>query len=182
MKRIRTNRGWFQGLLIGLVVLGLTGNAFAALSYVDIIDFKADGYINGMNSEKVEKNVNTYLNIGSTNPIDVGFILDGSIIDNKIKPLTSGTWESVKAVNYIAIHAGGGHSISLFEVEEEDGLFSGIWSTPTYVDEKGKTKNHDLSNLYLFEKASAVPVPAAIWLLGSGIVGLVMVKKRKDQI
>ena len=59
-------------------------------------------------------------------------------------------------------------------------LFAGI-SLGKWVDDSGDQGVPDSSDPVVgyFVECEAVPIPGAIWLLGSGLLGLVVAKRRK---
>lgn len=64
-------------------------------------------------------------------------------------------------------------SLNLACLQAAQSVFSGTWSTPG-----GKELSH-LS----FYNSGVVPVPAAVWLFGSGLLGLVAVaRRRRDNV
>ena len=74
----------------------------------------------------------------------------------------------VDSVMDIASEYGVGLNLACLQAAQS--VFSGTWSTPG-----GKELSH-LS----FYNSGVVPVPAAVWLFGSGLIGLIAVARRKQ--
>jgi hypothetical protein len=90
----------------------------------------------------------------------------------------SGTWTFNPGTTgdvgaFVAIHAGNGQNDELFKIDLP-GL-SGTWGT---------LNGHDLSNFDLFGTPAvtgAVPEPASLALLGTSLLGLAFIRRRKSQ-
>ena len=106
---------------------------------------------------------------------------------------TAGSWDYSGAgtVDYLAMRFNGWTAI--FEVT--DGDATGLWDTAAFGDAymnavetcsgsgRGQSCNttyeaYDMSHITAYS-VSAVPVPAAVWLFGSGLIGLVGMARRK---
>lgn len=90
-----------------------------------------------------------------------------------------GTWTAPAGVNvdYISIKAGTGFIV--YDVHSKTYLASGTnwWSTSGLVNNGGKQPN--LSHISFWSKTQTpVPAPTALWLLGTGLAGLVGVRRK----
>jgi hypothetical protein len=86
--------------------------------------------------------------------------------------VNSGTWSSIYAIDYIAVKAG-----NYFVIYDADGLKEGNWSTiDLLVGQGGQQPN--LSHIEFFSSTKPVPIPAAAWLLGTGLAGLVGIRRK----
>ena len=102
---------------------------------------------------------------------DIGLDVDGM-------PGLTGTWAfddgAITGDFLIVLKAADspGYAVWLFE-EEDANSFSGMWNVAW---------GEDLSHLSIYETSAVpkVPVPAAAWLFGSGLIGLVGVARRKN--
>ena len=99
---------------------------------------------------------------------DIGLVVGG-------QGSLSGTWAfdqgAITGDFLIVLKAASapGYAVWLFEGADADS-FSGEWAVAW---------GHGLSHLTVYE-TPAVPVPAAVWLFGSGLIGLVGVARRKN--
>jgi hypothetical protein len=87
---------------------------------------------------------------------------------------TSGTWEYTGSdynVEYIAIKAG---PYTVYYATDGN---SGEWNTFDIWVGRKKPHNPNLSHISLYG-SEPVPVPAAVWLLGTGLVGLVGARRK----
>lgn len=100
---------------------------------------------------------------------------------------STGTWSysdgtdplqflSIKFGNYVAVFDTNGETSGIFDTNLTAGV--GVWFT-TDLDITGCCLNNagqpiDMSNVGVY-----VPVPAAVWLFGTGLLGLVGVARRK---
>ncbi len=108
--------------------------------------------------------------------------LDIEFTDGKVE----GTWSSTLAgVDFITVKAGR-KGFAIYEVNDD--FWSGGWSTELLTNKKGKPQ--DLSHISFWSATkepkwkggggggAAVPEPATIFLLGSGLLGLFGFRKK----
>ena len=94
---------------------------------------------------------------------------------------TSGTWEfdpsKFAPTEFLVVLKAAnspGYAAWLFEGADADS-FSGDWLV-AWTNKNGKTL--ELSHLSIYA-STVVPVPAAVWLFGSGLIGLIGLARRK---
>ncbi|MBF0413327.1 MAG: VPLPA-CTERM sorting domain-containing protein [Desulfamplus sp.] len=88
----------------------------------------------------------------------------------------SGKWNFGTAINFYAIKAGNDY---LLYYVGDTGLLNGDWEQNILKNNKGKLLGMSHITGYRFDLPNTpVPVPAAVWLLGSGLVGLAFTRKR----
>jgi len=105
--------------------------------------------------------------------------------DGTIEP-TSGTWtyDGTGSVDYLTVKFDG--VFALFEVT--DGDITGDWDTSVFGNEfqscfggggggRSSCDPYGLSHIAVY--TTVVPVPAALWLFGSGLLGLIGVARRR---
>lgn len=179
-----TKRSWLVGLLVGLVLL--MGASPVLAGYMKL------GVISGNDSLDVVKQQaldcgflctfsETYTkyefddsgNFSLTEgPGTVTFSNLDSVTEDGKTEVKGGDWQSSFAVAFFAVKAGNN-----FQLWAWDGTIpndSGIWST-SFLDNKGTSH----ISFYTAE-CSNVPIPGAVWLLGSGLLGLIGVRRKKD--
>lgn len=104
------------------------------------------------------------------NTTDIGLIVDGDIAGE----FTAGTF-SLNAFDPILITLQGGSENYHWY------LFEGITGTVNGAfDASVLEGNNTLSSLSAYTTATVVPVPATVWLFGSGLLGLVGVARRRS--
>ena len=85
----------------------------------------------------------------------------------------AGSWSYAgpQTADLIVIKAGNQYSVFLFDAANNGGMPNmGLWDTST-LDDKG------LSHITAYS-ITAVPLPAGIWLLASGLIGLAGMRRR----
>lgn len=90
---------------------------------------------------------------------------------------TEGTWSNATAlVDYIQVNGGNGNpSWAIFKVAPAatNGKWYTDWGTGSLLN--GGGKRPVLSNIKFY---NVVPVPAAVWLLSSGLIGLLGIRRK----
>lgn len=93
-----------------------------------------------------------------------------------VLPASSGPsieWVEIDAVlSNTSLHACGPAGAPA-EFCPSDNYWSALWRSAGVYDDKG------LSHTWTLVDAGTVPIPAAVWLFGSGIIGLIGVARRK---
>ena len=115
--------------------------------------------------------------VSDTSTYKFSGIIDG-VADAGACAAAGGEWQSHAFSGYSYIlRADGTRVIEAMDYSE----YSDLSNVP-YVDENGVAYNYDengvlvpIANL----AASVVPVPAAVWLFGSGLLGLIGVSRRR---
>jgi len=102
-----------------------------------------------------------------------GLELSGLIFNDDNEP-TSGQWDyaGMGIVGYLVVKAGPNFAVYEYnDVITGNMPNTGLWDT-------SDLSNKGMSHITAYQ-ASVVPVPAAIWLFGSGLIGLVGFTRRK---
>ena len=158
-----------NGIVLG-DVSGDLGGASNCWGTFDGNDPKADGF-------SIDGTIFNYVARDNAEPddglegADIGLVVDGM-------PGLTGTWAfddgAITGDFLIVLKASNSPGYAVWSFEEGDAdSFSGEWNVAW---------GQDLSHLSIYETSDVpeVPVPAAAWLFGSGLIGLVGVARRKN--
>jgi hypothetical protein len=171
--RRRNMKKFIVLFFVAAFCFGLAGTASAITIRVPVSTGTAiTGNDNGSVSS-IDGNEVVY--IGGSGQINSEVVVDGSG--------TSGTWEytgSDYTVEYIAIKAG------KFTVYYATDGNSGEWNTEDIWVGRKKPHHPNLSHISLYgstlsaERTIPVPIPAAAWLLGTGLVGIIGIRRKMN--
>jgi len=191
-------------LVISLMMLAAS-SAFASLGYDVSFDTSGlkgqDGFLylqyggfNAVNSTATVSNFSTdgVLASGSSSNVVDGSAVNGQLPGKVIFANTNGTNDYNHGINFgnkidfsvlfasnnFGAPAGGNSTFSLGVYSDEAGLNPLLGGTLLTLDlnNDGTTTVHALAKE---TSATPTPIPAAAWLLGSGLMGLVGVRRRK---
>ena len=165
------------------------------------------GSLCGTNGQATDENVAAILGVDVSLVTEVFHVDENSIINDYITGInaSSGTWDlgsnpdgithlSFKADGYFVLAAVTANSGDWMMWAVDEGPVSGLdaWgidvslACPATICINGSYDNSDflnngmqVANLSNVTGYSVVPVPAAVWLFGSGLLGLVAVSRRK---
>lgn len=170
-----------------LLIAGLTlssGSVFAATwlgNFSGKDPFPKPLNVLNINSPALEKIKAADINSGSTSSVFTAtYDKNSNGKDNK----KSGTWTfnptNVTGANpvlypeYMVVKGGNGYTV--WELGQSD-LLSGTWSTEHLLNNSGKQPN--VSHISFYGSRAAVPLPAAAWLFGSALLGMIGVGSRR---
>lgn len=183
--------------LIGIVSLVamviLTSPAFGALASASVVFsdvdlgnsgiFMFDNVGNdsgnkGPSISQMESRINDWFqNDGSSyNYGPITDLLRFKLEDFTEKETASGSWTTPEPISFYSLKAGNGYAMFWVEKPSTTGTFSTyVNGLENYPDLNGKELSH-----ITFYTANPVPIPAAAWLLGSGMLGLLVVRRRRN--
>ena len=152
-------------ILFFMILLFLSTVNVVSAGYFPIDVFTSTIYSG--NDAKIETiNSNHVIELGE---IDSPGTTSGNFTINYIDKY-HGTWSSTIPIQYISLK-----SSTEFIVYSVIGLTSGTWDTSSLSTPSGNTPA--LSHMS-FWSTTPVPIPAAAWLFGTGIVGIVSMRRR----
>jgi hypothetical protein len=193
-------------LLVIAIIMFAASSAFASLSYNINIDTNSlngqDGYLylqyaglNAVNSTATVANFSTNGALASTSSTSVvdGSAVFGQLPGNVVFANTNGTndynhaihfgtnlnFNLLFAANNFGAPAGGSSTFSLGLFSDEGGLAPLATSTGTlFTIDLNNNATTTVQTLANGVTATPTPIPAAFWLLGSGLFGLVGIRRR----
>ncbi len=195
MKKQTAKKGWILGLLVGWVML--VGVSPAMAGYFKIADLSD----NDNKLAKVQAVIDHYESTANPNLLaglcttlvssvkieftdDAGNVIIGSAnfpytADgitltngnfNTDDEILSGEWSSTFAVSFFSVKAGSGYELLAW-----DGIGSNMEGS--WLSTKGT------SHMSFFAtECPNVPIPGAVWLLGSGLCTLLLARRRRKQV
>ncbi len=169
------------GQITSDTVFDFSGDGFSGLNIIDIDTDSNDFYIEGSNltiKGDADDTVifrfaeGTVMNVSESN-----LLLDGDIGDNNVLwYLDSDEGEESFNFNNVTFYG-----MSLWDIDPNDvknvASFNSVQFCGQIVTDQVNFQNVSGSQCAL--DVSAVPVPAAVWLFGSGLIGLVGIARRK---
>jgi hypothetical protein len=189
-------------LLVIAVIMLAASSAFASLSYNINIDttslINQDGYLYlqyaGMNAVDSTATITNFTTNGSLAPAYSTSAVSGQLQSSVIFANTNGTNDYNHAIHFgtnlnfnllfasnnFGAPAGGSSTFSLGLFSDEGGLAPLATSNGTLftidLNNDGTTAVQTLAS---GTTATPTPIPAAAWLLGSGLLGLVGIRRRQ---
>jgi hypothetical protein len=194
-------------LLVIAVMMFAASSAFASLSYNINIDTNSlnnqDGYlylqyagVNAVNSTATVASFTTNGALASTSSLNVvdGSAVSGQLPGNVVFANTNGTndynhaihfgtnlnYNLLFASNNFGVPAGGSSTFSLGLFSDEGGLTPLVTTTGTlFMIDLNNDGTTAVKTLASGVTATPTPIPAAAWLFGSGLMGLIGVRRKK---
>ncbi len=171
---------------------------FTTVTYAAIVEFQFTGTVDGLDSGLTSEFVLGESVIGSYKVDDVTFAATDLMVtiggDYVLTATTgsvsiwSGTWFAVAFNSGFTGNPIGGQIPQYFDIQLDDPntvLQSGVLPLSYDISSFGNDRSNinfpdDLNRLdFTVLSITAVPIPAAVWLFGSGLLGLVGLARRK---
>jgi hypothetical protein len=196
-------------LLVIAVMMFAASSAFASLSYNINIDTTSldnkDGYLYfqyaGLNAVNSAATVASFTTNGALASNSSLYVVDGSAVLGQLPgnvdfANTNGTndynhaihfgtnlnFNLLFAANNFGAPAGGSSTFSLGLFSDESGLVPLATSTGTlFMIDLNNNGTTTVQTLASGVTATPTPIPAAAWLLGSGLMGLIGVRRKKHK-
>jgi hypothetical protein len=141
--------------------------------------FSGNSWING---ELIQSYSGALTTVTTGNAVSIDFSIDASAINNYVPPAATHVEHSWTGVQFAETVGMWFHPIFFDNIAyDENGALSAL-DFGVYADESPKHGWRDVKNRssnYVTSEHTVVPVPAAAWLFGSGLIGIFAASLRK---